>query len=127
MLQNGIILSELNEFDKYECGDNYQSIVDEDWAGNVEFVEGRRELQHLLGWDYGVDFILPSKVICSRCKSNLIDGVDPATFYGESDKQQDKNGLMLLEAVEQGMMDWSSGNAVHIRRHNCQGESSIES
>ena len=105
---------------------NASSIVDEDWDGHIEFLTQREELIHVLGWDWGADFLLPEKAVCPQCNNNLIEGIDAATFYGEANKKQNPDELNFLQLLEDGIKAWNAGEEVSIRCHCCHREIMIE-
>ena len=111
----------------YGDEEGYQQIVGEDYFGKVELVTQRTELMHRLGWDWGVDFLLPDQVVCPNCGKNTIAGIDPATFYGESDLPQDPNEMNILQALQSGMPSWEAESIVELKCHHCGTHSPIES
>ncbi len=109
-------------------GDNgYKKIIAAgDFYGKVEFITKRKEIMHTLGWDWGVDFLLPEIVCCPICKQDLIKGIDPATFYGENNLKQDPNGIRILQELRKGIPLWESNEEVHLTCHNCGTQSLLE-
>ena len=110
----------------YYADTGYTKIVKDDWSGEVEFITQKQELRHVLGWDLGVDFLLPNKVICPECSTNLIKGIDPATFYGEGTKEQDPKEMRFLQELAEGISIWSSEKEVPLKCHTCAKENLIE-
>ncbi|WP_298473977.1 hypothetical protein [uncultured Maribacter sp.] len=101
-------------------------IVDQDFYGKVEFITQKIEIMHTVGWDWGVDFLLPDVVFCPQCKIDLIKGIDPATFYGESSLEQDPDGIKFLQELRDGIALWKSGKNINLQCHNCLTKSPIE-
>ncbi|OIQ21546.1 hypothetical protein [Lacinutrix sp. MedPE-SW] len=103
------IPEENSKFNIYYGDLGFKEATDYDWFGEIEFIDKQCELQHVLGWDLGIDFMLPEKIVCPSCKTNLIEGIDPATFYGESNKKQDDEALLFLEAIKNGIKSFNAG------------------
>ncbi|MBQ4822367.1 hypothetical protein [Aquimarina sp. MMG016] len=124
---NQIILLKPNEGESlHYAGSRYTDIVEEDWSGEVEFITQKRELRHVLNWDLGVDFFLPDRVVCPKCQKDLIKDIDPATFYGEDNKQQDPNEIKFISELAKGISAWNSGKEVSLNCHNCKRKTLIE-
>ncbi|WP_298540530.1 hypothetical protein [uncultured Aquimarina sp.] len=118
---------ELEAPNTYYGGINYKNIIEEEgFYGKVEFVAKRTEIMHRVGWDWGVDFLLPDVVLCPQCKKDLIKGIDPATFYGENNLEQDPNGIRILQELRAGISLWESNEEVNITCYNCGVQNLIE-
>lgn len=105
----------------------YQSIVAEQnlWE-EVEFITDPIEIMHYVGWDWGVDFLLPEMLVCPKCSIDIIKGVDPATFYGEDDLEQDPNGLIFLQKLNEGITVWSLDESEFLTCPYCNSTNAIE-
>lgn len=104
----------------------FKDIVTEDFYGKVELITQRKEIMHTLGWDWGVDFLLPDVVVCPQCKKDVIEGIDPATFYGENTMEQDPNEITFLQRIQEGIPLWESGTDIYLKCHHCSVLSPIE-
>ena len=111
---------ENSKFEIYYGGSGFKETTDDDWYGEVEFVNEPCELKHVLGWDLGIDFILPQKIICPTCKKNLIEGIDLATFYGDSNKKQNDEALFFLDSIQKGVKSYNSGIELLINCPSCK-------
>ncbi|WP_405384856.1 hypothetical protein [Maribacter sp. LLG6340-A2] len=116
---------ENSKFEIYNAGSGFKEVTDDDLYGEIEFINKPCELQHVLGWDLGLDFILPKKIICPSCKENVIEGVDPVSFYGTSNKEQNKEALKFLESIKEGIKSFNSGVEPLVQCHLCQKDHSI--
>ena len=118
---------ENSKFEIYHADSGFKEVTDSDWYGEIEFISEPCELKHVLGWDLGLDFILPQKITCPTCKTNLIEGVDSATFYGESNKKQDNDALLFLDSIKKGIKSYNFGIELLINCPSCNMEHSITS